>query len=69
MPDITMCTNGECSLKDSCYRFRAIPSPFQSYSHFEGDKDCQHYWLVVGTDKVREYPNPWSEEFENNKVF
>lgn len=26
MPDITMCTGGNCPLKESCYRYRAVPN-------------------------------------------
>lgn len=36
MPDITLCTNDDCPLKDSCYRHTAKPDPiWQSYAHFE----------------------------------
>lgn len=32
MPDITMCTGGDCPLKLNCYRFMAVPNEFwQSY--------------------------------------
>jgi len=27
MPDITMCTGGDCPEKAGCYRFTATPSP------------------------------------------
>ena len=67
MPDITMCTNGECSLKESCYRFRAIPSPWQSFSHFPGGESCDHYILVVPNDRIRTLENPWdTDNFNNN---
>ena len=51
MPDISMCRDHECPLKDSCYRFTAKPDPhWQSY--FKGSPrgtafgvdDCSHYW-------------------------
>ena len=36
MPDITMCTNITCPLRESCYRFKATPNPFwQSVAKFE----------------------------------
>lgn len=36
MPDITLCDNYECPLRERCYRYRAIPSEFwQSFAHFE----------------------------------
>jgi hypothetical protein len=34
MPDITMCVNVECPLADSCYRVKAKPSDYQSWSFF-----------------------------------
>ncbi|MFA5379359.1 MAG: hypothetical protein WC455_26620 [Dehalococcoidia bacterium] len=35
MPDITMCTNEDCKVKLSCYRYMAVPAPAQSYARFE----------------------------------
>ena len=35
--DITMCQNHMCPLRDSCYRYRATPSKWQSYGQFEYD--------------------------------
>lgn len=35
MADITMCQNNKCPLRISCYRFKAIPDQYQSYSNFE----------------------------------
>jgi len=32
MPDITMCTNESCELRNECFRFRAEPNEYrQSY--------------------------------------
>jgi hypothetical protein len=31
MPDISMCTNEECPLKESCYRYNATPSEFKRW--------------------------------------
>lgn len=41
MPDISMCLNKSCSVKDNCYRFRSVANEInQSYSDFkEKDKD------------------------------
>jgi hypothetical protein len=52
MPDITMCSNNECPLKENCYRFKAIPSDWQSYSSFNPVKDnkyqytCDHFMKI-----------------------
>lgn len=49
MPDITMCKDKECPLKNECYRYRAIPSEYrQSYfaeSPRKADK-CYHFWEI-----------------------
>lgn len=45
MPDITMCANKDCPIKETCYRFKAIPSEFrQSWNNFNYDKGCEYYW-------------------------
>lgn len=50
MPDITMCENKECPLKDKCFRYTATPSEhIQSYSYFkptivDGKATCDWFW-------------------------
>lgn len=50
MPDISMCMNSKCPLKDTCYRFKAEPDPYvQSYGLFkfyvvEGATKCDYFW-------------------------
>ena len=34
MSDITMCSSVNCPERNNCYRSRAKPSEFQSYSNF-----------------------------------
>ena len=48
MPDITMCSGEECSEKQSCYRFTAKASDYQSYFMTPPVKDgqCDHYWEI-----------------------
>ena len=50
MPDISMCLGKGCNIKDSCYRFTAIPDKhWQSYSDFKPSKDgkkCEDYWKI-----------------------
>jgi hypothetical protein len=46
MPDVSMCMNKECPLKEKCYRFTATPNEhIQSYGMFEPDKEgkCDYY--------------------------
>ena len=33
--DITMCTSENCEMREKCYRVRAKPSEYQSWSNFE----------------------------------
>ena len=48
MPDIEMCLNEDCPLKETCYRHEAIPSEYlQSYNTFEptvidGEVECEY---------------------------
>lgn len=46
MPDISMCANGHsCELRNSCYRYTAKSSLYQSYiSPPTPGKDCKYYW-------------------------
>lgn len=54
MPDITMCSGGDCPLKETCYRYKAIPNElrqsFFSHPPYKGN-ECDHYDKVY--DKVR----------------
>ena len=46
MPDISMCKGKDCPLKETCYRYTAESSDYQSYFTevpFENDK-CEFYW-------------------------
>lgn len=48
MPDIAMCMNQECPLRERCYRFKAEPNPYrQSYlvdMKPQADGTCTHFW-------------------------
>ena len=47
MPDITMCRNQFCPIKDRCYRWTAEPNPrWQSYAWFKepnGSEKCLNF--------------------------
>ena len=52
MPDITMCKDHYCKLKETCYRYIADPSYYQSYfvgSPKDKDGSCKHHWEVKPT--------------------
>lgn len=48
MPDITMCLNDKCQIKNDCYRFMATPDRYQSYSFFGKDQEekCDYFWKM-----------------------
>ena len=57
MPDITMCKDIDCPIKDKCYRFTATPSEFrQSYfidSPINKNGECE-YFVNIKKDKLEE---------------
>lgn len=48
MPDITMCCNIDCPLKEKCYRYRAVPDSYwQSFAMYKPkDNVCDYFWLI-----------------------
>lgn len=56
MPDITMCCNYGCPLKEKCYRYRAVPDPYwQSFAMYKPEErvgspvkvmDAQCFWQI-----------------------
>jgi len=46
MPDISMCCNRDCPIREKCYRYRARPDKYwQSYAFFEyKDDKCDNFW-------------------------
>lgn len=51
MPDIAMCKGKGCKKKETCYRFKAKPCPYQQTYMIPDAKNCEHYWE---TDEERE---------------
>lgn len=51
MPDISMCKNNECPLKETCYRFKATPSCHQAYADFNYKDGCDYYWEIESNCK------------------
>jgi len=55
MTDITMCTNKDCPLSYSCWRFNCPPSQYQqSYAKFEPKVDeveCEMYLETPNSEK------------------
>lgn len=47
MPDISMCANEACPLKNKCYRYTATPTMYrQAYADFAPDDkgECDYFW-------------------------
>ena len=45
--DITMCKNKECTLKESCFRFKCSSTEYQAYfTDIKQDEkgNCEYYW-------------------------
>jgi hypothetical protein len=55
MPDISLCVNDDCPLKDTCYRRQAEPSQLQSYSDFKYDCNLKTCWNYISMkDKTKQ---------------
>lgn len=58
MPDITMCNGEDCPIKDTCYRFKAKASSYQSFfsgQPYEVDlggefTGCNYHWKMDEVD-------------------
>ena len=46
MPDISMCKDYDCPLKNTCYRYVAKPSEYQYYAGFKYKDGCDYYMEV-----------------------
>ncbi len=48
MPDITMCENDTCHMRQQCYRFMARPDTWQSVACFTplSDTECKHFMAL-----------------------
>lgn len=63
MVDISMCSNEDCKLKGSCYRYLAQPSNYQTYGLFcpSTDNHCEYYWGVSNEDTVELLNKQWRD--------
>lgn len=51
MPDMTMCDNKSCAIKNHCYRFTAHPSFLQHYDTFQFISDTECSYFIDNTGK------------------
>jgi hypothetical protein len=59
MPDITMCSGDGCPIKETCYRYKATPTEWQSYFStppFDKRRGCQSYWEMYDQRKSARVP-------------
>lgn len=65
MVDISMCRNDKCLLKDTCYRYLAEPSGYQSYiiidKNVETEDDCNSYWECLTDNRRKELNRQWGD--------
>jgi hypothetical protein len=55
MADITKCEDNLCPSKETCYRYTAPASMYQSYGVFNREEDednCDMYWDNKPNDKI-----------------
>lgn len=56
MPDITMCEGTNCPIKETCYRFKAQPSTYQSYftePPINSNGECEYYLELYDRTKLK----------------
>jgi len=70
MADISMCANHNCPARVNCYRFRAFPSEYQTYSTFTptGPGGCKEIIPIISTDNLRPFAEimPMKEKANGN---
>lgn len=63
MPDIAMCSNFLCPVREFCYRYRAHPNDYQSYADFkpsliykdgEVKAECDGMWDVENRKDLKD---------------
>jgi hypothetical protein len=55
MADITKCEDNFCPSKETCYRYTAPASTYQSYGRFNREEDednCDMYWDNKPNNKI-----------------
>ena len=60
MADICKCYNKECPLKESCFRFLAEDSHYQTYAEFKHE-NCEDYWHVKDKEELKQLNFRWRD--------
>ena len=63
MVDIAMCKSTDCKLKDTCYRYVAEPSEYQTVGLFapSSDTQCEFYWKISSQGEIDLLNKNWEE--------
>jgi hypothetical protein len=63
MADITMCQNEDCPVKDTCFRYLATPSQYQSFYVFDKDtkEPCDWYWECTDDKELEQFNRMWRD--------
>lgn len=75
MPDITMCMNASCPMRDRCYRYRAVPDEvWQYWAMFYlpdfGSLKCDMFWpiergrVIRSMADIKKQEDQWRKENE-----
>ena len=73
MPDISMCANITCPVRNTCYRFKVTPNEHrQTFSAFkvEDKNGCSHYVQTNKPEGIKWTPKstaPLSTQKDSNK--
>ena len=57
--DITKCSDKDCPLRDTCFRFLAEDSLYQSYYVDLKHEDCDVYWPVKDQEELKQLNKLW----------
>lgn len=71
MPDLTMCQGNNCKMRDSCYRYTAMPNPWRQMYFMSSPFDsligkCEYYNLDTRTEAEKQRDKYWYDEDVKN---
>jgi len=55
MSDITMCIKHTCEIRETCFRYRAVPGQWQSMARFGGGAACAFFSKIEDGDRLRTF--------------
>ena len=61
MTDIAKCNGIGCNKKDTCFRYLATDSEYQSYILISDVNNCDHYWQIQNKDALKMLQREWDD--------